>query len=222
MNERVKTLVALDSGVDRDTVEASLPEGSDIQVVAFVDGLEESWTTLQETATDLVVVACAGYSERTLVFIDGAVKQRKERPVVVLCDSSPNGFVRRVFEAGADDIITLPESPGNVLFSLEKAVARKQGAVRRDRRRARADDLRARPEGRDRQDADLLQPRGQPGRERPQGRSRRPRSPVRRRRSRARARPGAHDLRSRQVGRLARRREDRRTTSSLTPPGVGS
>ena len=129
MNERVKTLVALDSGVDRDAVEASLPEGSDIQVVAFVDGLEESWTALQETATDLVVIACAGYSERTLVFIDGAVKQRRERPVVVLCDSSPNGFVRRVFEAGADDIITLPESPGNVLFTLEKAVARKQGAA---------------------------------------------------------------------------------------------
>ena len=129
MNERVKTLVALDGGVDRDVVEASLPEGSDIQVVALVDGLEEGWTALQETATDLVVVACAGYSERTLVFIDGAVKQRRERPVVVLCDSSPNGFVRRVFEAGADDIITLPETPGNVLFTLEKAVARKQGAA---------------------------------------------------------------------------------------------
>jgi pilus assembly protein CpaE len=129
VSERVKTLVALDAGVSPDTVEAAIPEGSDIQVVAFVDGLEESWTTLQETATDLVLVACAGYSERTLVFIDGVVKQRHDRPVVVLCESSPNGFVRRVFEAGADDIITLPESPGNVLFTLQKAVARKQGAA---------------------------------------------------------------------------------------------
>jgi pilus assembly protein CpaE len=129
MTDRIKTLVALDGGVDRDTIEASLPEGSDIQVVALVDGLEESWTTLQETATDLVVVACAGYSERALIFIDGAVKQRRERPVVVLCESSPNGFVRRIFEAGADDIVTLPETPGNVLFTLEKAVARKQGAA---------------------------------------------------------------------------------------------
>jgi pilus assembly protein CpaE len=129
VTDRVKTLVALDAGVERDTVEAALPEGSDVDVVAFVDGLEESWTTLQETATDLIVVACAGYSERTLVFIDGAVKQRQDRPIVVLCDSSPNGFVRRVFEAGADDIITLPNSPGNVLFALQKAVARKQGAA---------------------------------------------------------------------------------------------
>jgi len=129
VNERVKTLVALDSGVDRDLVEASLPEGSDIQVVALVDGLEESWTALQETATDLVLVACTGHSERALVFVDGAAKQRRERPVVVLCESSPNGFVRRIFEAGADDIITLPENPGDVLFTLQKAVARKQGAA---------------------------------------------------------------------------------------------
>jgi pilus assembly protein CpaE len=129
MNERVKTLVALDAGVDRETVEAALPEGSDIQIAAFVEGLEESWTALQETATDLLLVACAGYSERTLVFIDGAVKQRRERPVVVLCASSPNGFVRRIFEAGADDIVWLPESPGNVLFTLQKALARKQGTA---------------------------------------------------------------------------------------------
>jgi pilus assembly protein CpaE len=128
MSERVKTLIALDAGVDRETVQTALPEGSDIQVVALVDGLEESWTALQETAIDLVVVACGGYSERTLVFIDGVVKQRADRPVVVLCESSPNGFVRRVFEAGADDIITLPETPGNVLFALEKAVARKHGS----------------------------------------------------------------------------------------------
>jgi pilus assembly protein CpaE len=129
VTERVKTLVALDIGIERDTVEAALPEGSEIQLVAFVDGLEESWTTLQETATDLIVVACSGYSERTLVFIDGAVKQRPDRPVVVLCDSSPNGFLRRVFEAGADDIITLPASELSVLFTLQKAVARKQGAA---------------------------------------------------------------------------------------------
>jgi pilus assembly protein CpaE len=129
MTERIKTLVALDAGVRPETVEAALPEGSNIQVVALVDGLEESWTTLQETAADLVIVACAGYSERTLVFIDGVVKQRHDRPVVVLCESSPNGFVRRVFEAGADDIVTLPESSGNVLFTLQKAVARRQGVA---------------------------------------------------------------------------------------------
>jgi pilus assembly protein CpaE len=129
VSEIIKTLVALDDGVDRDAVQGSLPVEYDIQVVGLVDGLEESWNTLQSTPADLIVVACAGYSDRALFFIDGAVKQRPERPVVVLSLQSPNGFVRRVFESGADDIIALPESPALVRFALQKAVARKQGAA---------------------------------------------------------------------------------------------
>jgi len=129
MSETIRALIALDSDVDRDAVHAALPAESAIHIVGLVDGLEESWTALQATSTDVVVVACEGYSDRTLFFVEGAVKQRPERPVVVICTSSPNGFVRRVFEAGADDLITLPESPDRVLFTLEKAVARKQGAA---------------------------------------------------------------------------------------------
>jgi pilus assembly protein CpaE len=129
MSDTIRTLIALDSGVDRDAVQAALPSESDVQIVGLVDGLEESWNALQATSTDLLVVACPGYSDRTLFFIEGAVKQRPERPIVVICESSPNGFVRRVFEAGADDLITLPESPEHVLFALQKAVARRQGAA---------------------------------------------------------------------------------------------
>jgi len=129
MSDTIRTLIALDSGVDRDAVQAALPAESDVHIVGLVDGLEESWNALQATSTDLLVVACPGYSDRTLFFIEGAVKQRPERPIVVICGSSPNGFIRRVFEAGADDVITLPESPEHVLFALQKAVARRQGAA---------------------------------------------------------------------------------------------
>jgi pilus assembly protein CpaE len=125
----IRTLIALDEGVDRDLVHSSLPVDSAVHVVSLVDGLEDSWSTLQETPTDLLVVACAGYSDRALFMIDGAVKQRPERPIVVLCHGSPNGFVRRVFESGADDILMLPASPEEVSFTFEKAVARKQGAA---------------------------------------------------------------------------------------------
>jgi pilus assembly protein CpaE len=48
---------------------------------------------------------------------------------VVLCQGSSNGFLRRAFEAGADDFLTLPESPAHVLFALQKAVARKAGGT---------------------------------------------------------------------------------------------
>ncbi|HKG10893.1 MAG TPA: AAA family ATPase [Gaiellaceae bacterium] len=128
MKEAITALVAIDEGAQRDLVQASLPADSEVEVVAIVEGFEDSWATLQETAPDVVVVATVGYSERALFFIDGAVKQRPERPVVVLCEKSPNGFVRRVFESGADDLVALPESPEHVGFTLQKALARKQGA----------------------------------------------------------------------------------------------
>jgi pilus assembly protein CpaE len=129
MSESTKVFVAVDSGLNSDAIESVLPIASEIQVTGVVDGLEESWSTLQETLADVLVVACAGYSERALFFIDGAAKQQPERPVVVLCDGSPNGFVRRVFEAGADDIVTLPAASDEIAFVLEKAIARRHGAT---------------------------------------------------------------------------------------------
>ena len=130
MSETLKALVAIDAGLGRDDLENSLPsDDGDIQIVGLVEGLEDSWTTLQETATDLLVVACSGYSDRVLFFVESAVKQHPERPVVVLCEGSPNGFIRRVFEMGADDLVTLPETPEHVAFTLRKAIARRQGAA---------------------------------------------------------------------------------------------
>jgi pilus assembly protein CpaE len=129
MSDRIHALVAVDTGVDGAQLQASIPDASNIDVIGVIEGLDESWQTLQDTSPDLVIVACAGYSDRALFFIDSAVKQVRERPVVVLTSGSPNGFVRRVFESGADDILTLPESPERVAFSLMKALARRQGAA---------------------------------------------------------------------------------------------
>ena len=129
MASRIHALVALDEGVDSQTIQTMLPDSGGIEVVGIINGLDESWRTMQETATDLLIVACAGYSDRALYFIDSAVKQQPDRPVVVLTTGSPNGFVRRVFESGADDILTLPEPPERVAFALEKAVARRRGAA---------------------------------------------------------------------------------------------
>jgi pilus assembly protein CpaE len=129
MASRIHALVALDAGVDSHTIQQMLPDSGSIEVVGIINGLDESWRTMQETATDLLIVACAGYSDRALYFIDNAVKQQPDRPVVVLTTGSPNGFVRRVFESGADDILTLPEPPERVAFALEKAVARRRGAA---------------------------------------------------------------------------------------------
>jgi pilus assembly protein CpaE len=125
----IRALVAVDSTADRDVVQGALPASGQIEIVGVVYGLDESWNTLQESPTDLVVVACKGYSDRTLFFINGAVKQRPDRPLVVLAEDAQNGFVRRVFEAGADDVVVLPESPERVAFTFQKAIARREGAA---------------------------------------------------------------------------------------------
>ncbi len=135
MKPPVKAVVALDTGADRDVVAALLSDDPELEILDIVDGLEASWTVLTRAAADLVVVACEGYSESALSFIGGSVRQWPERPVVVLCGGSPNGFVRRVFEAGADDILPLStgaenSSPADVAFALQKAVARKNGLSR--------------------------------------------------------------------------------------------
>ncbi len=129
MQQRINAFVALDEGASREVVHAALPDSADVHVVGLVEGLDESWRVLQETSADLLVVACRGYSERALFLIETAVKHRPERPVVVLYEGSPNGFVPRVFEAGADDIVALPESAERVRFTLEKAAARRHGAA---------------------------------------------------------------------------------------------
>jgi pilus assembly protein CpaE len=122
----LKALVALDEGIDANVVEASLPTASRVQVAGIVSGLDRGWTVLQETAPDLLLIVCAEYSERALYMIEDSVKARPERPVVVLYNGSPDGFLQRVFEAGADELLTLPATPDEVRFALDKVLARRR------------------------------------------------------------------------------------------------
>ena len=128
MQHPTRTLVSLDAGIDEQAVRSSLPASTDIQIVGIVRGVDETWTTLQETPADLLVVACSGYSERTLFLITSVVKERPGMPIVVLAQDSPDGFLRRVFEVGADDAVRLPESPEQVNFMLQKVLVRKGAA----------------------------------------------------------------------------------------------
>jgi pilus assembly protein CpaE len=125
----IRTLVSLDNGIEEASVRAALPNDPAIQIVGFLRGVEESWATLQDTPTDLFVMACSGYSERALSLIGGTVREHPGLPVVVLSQSSPDGFLSRLFEVGADDVVRLPESPERVRFTLEKVVARRRAAA---------------------------------------------------------------------------------------------
>jgi pilus assembly protein CpaE len=129
VDQPIKALVSLDDGVDEAMVLAALPDDPAIHVVGLLRGMEQSWATLQETPTDLLVVACSGYSERALSLIAGTARERPGLPVVVLSVSSPNGFLTRVFEVGADDVVHLPESPERVRFTLQKVLARRRASA---------------------------------------------------------------------------------------------
>ena len=125
MADTLRTLVAVDFGIDAHDVANTVVSDNAISVIGVVAGLDDAWRALQDSSCDVLVVACQGYSERVLVLVDGAVKDNPDRPVLVLAQSPPSGFVRRVFESGADDILTLPQAPEQVSFSIQKLFARK-------------------------------------------------------------------------------------------------
>ena len=124
----VKALLAIEPGVDAEQVQASLPADSDFNVVGMVAGAEDALRWLRDGAADMLLVACAGYSDRALLLLDAVSRQNPDLAVVVLGHGSPNGFLRRAFEAGADDIIMLPATREQVRFEIHKLLARRQGA----------------------------------------------------------------------------------------------
>jgi pilus assembly protein CpaE len=132
----ITTLVAHQPDVPRDWVLAHLPADQGLRVTEVVDDLAETWTRLETARGDVLLLACEPESEQALPIISWWTAHRPDAPVVVLSYASTNGFVGRVFEAGADDIVVAPDAehvsatgPRDVAFSLQKAVARRAAPV---------------------------------------------------------------------------------------------
>jgi pilus assembly protein CpaE len=124
--DTIRILVTLAEHADRQLVEQALEGDSSLEVVGYADSIED-WRELLERPGDVVVVACYGHDEGVTAMVDYAVKQRPDRPVVVMSEASPNGFLRQAFETGADDVITLPQPADQVAFTLQKVIARRKG-----------------------------------------------------------------------------------------------
>ena len=123
----VKALLAVEPGVDTEQVQESLPADDEFNIVGMVSGADEALSWLRDSAADMLLVACAGYSDRALLLLDAVSRQNPDLTVVVLGHGSPNGFLRSAFEAGADDIVMLPATREQVRFEIHKLLARKQG-----------------------------------------------------------------------------------------------
>jgi pilus assembly protein CpaE len=118
---------ALEGSLGLDAIREALPTGTPVRAVSLAEA-GRAGSEIQQDA-DLVIVGCAQAHERALEVISAATAQRADRPVVVLYHGSPNGFLERAFEAGADDLVSLPQSVGQLGFALEKALARRRGAA---------------------------------------------------------------------------------------------
>jgi pilus assembly protein CpaE len=126
MTDAFRILVVLAEHADPRLAEEALQGDSSLEVIGYADYFDD-WREFLERPADVVVVVCAAGDESGTHMVDRAVKHRPDRPVVVMTESSPNGFLRQAFEAGADDVITLPQTPGEIAFTLQKVIARRKG-----------------------------------------------------------------------------------------------
>src|SRR5438477_6229774 len=126
MADTIRILVTLAEHANPQLVEQSLEGDSSLGVVGVAEHLDD-WRAFLEPSGDVVIVGSYGHDEGVTAMVDHAVKHRPDRPVVVMSEASPNGFLRLAFEAGADDVITLPQSSEQVAFTLQKVIARRKG-----------------------------------------------------------------------------------------------
>ena len=137
MSTPIRVAVAIDRGLDAEGVRYTIGADERVEIVSYVDNLEEDPASLANAAADLTVVASNGGGQTALDFIGRAVAHHPDRPVVVVGDSPPEAFIEGAFAAGAQDIVNLPP-PGSasqeavsaqILFSLEKVMARKRSTA---------------------------------------------------------------------------------------------
>jgi pilus assembly protein CpaE len=128
---QIRTLVVHTSGIPQATLEQALGgEGGDVTFTGFVEGIDPDWRVPSNAVFDVLVLGCTDSPSGVLELIDGVTDQRPQLPVVVLqtADNGSPDFMERLFEAGADDLITLPEEPKRIVGAMRKAIARRRGS----------------------------------------------------------------------------------------------
>lgn len=132
MADLITAVVAHDASMPGDTILTQFPRDLGVVVVETVNDFAGDLNPLLSADADVCVVACGPQSEEALEVVRWWISQRPDLPVVVLAQGSPNGFVRRAFEAGAEDIVVVPDadhlsgaSTQDIAFALQKAVARR-------------------------------------------------------------------------------------------------
>jgi len=123
-DQSVRTLVAVDGQVDGDLIERVIRDPR--VAVAAVGDPSTGWPAREDAEALLVV--CRDGSDEGLELVRRAHSDYPGRPVVVACEGSPNGFLRKAFRAGAEDVVqvtTAEHTATDTYLALAKAVARR-------------------------------------------------------------------------------------------------
>ncbi len=120
-------LILLDDHVTDAAIRDALPVGAPVFVTSLRDANSRGRVLLDETSPDIVLVGCSAYSEAALQVLGQIGQDRPDTPIIVLYEGNPNGFMDPAFKAGAEDLIVLPQPPGQLTFQLQKAISRRKG-----------------------------------------------------------------------------------------------
>ena len=124
----IRTLIAVDLAIDQKVLQPAIDDPG-IEIVGVVEDFGEIGR--RSTATvDAMIVASNGHPDVALAYVAEATRDQPDLPVVVLTTGDHMGLVRQAFEAGADDILVLRDSPtpgADTFFALQKAIARRSG-----------------------------------------------------------------------------------------------
>ena len=133
-NNSIDILVLDDGTADEQVIRALLSSDGELNLVDYIDGLGH-----HVPPVDVVVVACSAYGDAAAELIRDAVDDRPARPVVLITQGAPNGYVDHAFQAGVADIVVLPQPCDTRLatamapqmrFTLGKAVAKRHAGGR--------------------------------------------------------------------------------------------
>jgi pilus assembly protein CpaE len=123
----IRFLVLLGEGVDGAAIRAALPPTAPVQTSALREAALRMPVLLEDAAPDVVLVAANDLNSMLGVVRD-LTSREPNVPIAVLYGGSPdNGFVGAAFEAGAEDVIVLPQPARELSFAIEKAIARRRG-----------------------------------------------------------------------------------------------
>lgn len=128
----ISVLVVHTIDIDPGIVRALLSADDGLNVVGFFDGFGHHMP-----AADVLVVACGSYSEEAGSLIREGVDEQPDRPVLLVTQGAPNGYVDHAFKAGAADLMVLPDPcdlhlaramSHQLLFTIRKAVQKRDTA----------------------------------------------------------------------------------------------